>query len=264
MSGVRYDFSAEFKAQHEIQIAGPDDVQLTIRRAPNRYALALLSGPIRPARDSYLWSIHNGALRSLSQVWLEIPSIQSFDDGKSAFREPNHLGFRWPVLKDVQAGDQTEPAIFLMADGDQLLLGNSGDTPTLDWPNGDNSIIRRWRLSLKVTGLSEEWLSELDVQWTAGTKTLELMEYSPEARRMRNHQMNTAVPSTEQDQKPTLKRRPGRPTQISDDRKRRALSAKGGKARAQIIYDTKYPTAQQIKNVPSILRHYQRTHQESV
>jgi hypothetical protein len=164
MSGVRYDFSAEFKAQPEIQIAGPDDVQLTIRPAPNRYALALLSGSIRRARDSYLWSIHNGALRSVSQVWLEIPSVQSFDDRKSAFREPHNLGFRWPVLKDVRAGDQTEPAIFLMADflmadGDQLLLGNSGDTPTLYWPNGDNSIIRRGRLRC-VLGM----LSSLEVK----------------------------------------------------------------------------------------------------
>jgi hypothetical protein len=116
---------------------------------------------------------------------------------------------------------------------------------------------------LKVTGLSEEWLSELDVQWTPGTKTLELMEYSPEARRMRNRQMNSAVPSKEQDPKPTLKRGRGRPTQISDECKQRALSVKGGKARAQILYHTKYPTVQQIKNVPSILRHYQRTHQKS-
>jgi hypothetical protein len=51
-------------------------------------------------------------------------------------------------------------------------------------------------------------------------------------------------------------RKRGRPTEIPDDCKRRALAARGGKARAQILYGTKYPTAQQVKNVSSILKHY--------
>ncbi len=55
----------------------------------------------------------------------------------------------------------------------------------------------------------------------------------------------------------------GRPAVIPDDRKRQALRAKGGKARAQILYNTKYPTPQQIKNVRSILRHFEKTHQPS-
>lgn len=52
----------------------------------------------------------------------------------------------------------------------------------------------------------------------------------------------------------------GRPTEIPDERKRRALAARGGKARAKILYQTSYPTPQQVKNVPAILRHYKRTH----
>ncbi len=55
-----------------------------------------------------------------------------------------------------------------------------------------------------------------------------------------------------------LPRKRGRPTIIPDDRKRRALAVKGGKARAQILYNVKFPTPQQIKNVRSILRHFER------
>jgi hypothetical protein len=50
----------------------------------------------------------------------------------------------------------------------------------------------------------------------------------------------------------------GRPTEIPDERKQRALAVRGGKARAQILYATKYPTPQQVKNVSSILKHYRR------
>jgi hypothetical protein len=53
----------------------------------------------------------------------------------------------------------------------------------------------------------------------------------------------------------------GRPALIPADRKLKALSVQGGKARAQILYNTKYPTPQQIKNVRSILRHFEQTHQ---
>ena len=63
------------------------------------------------------------------------------------------------------------------------------------------------------------------------------------------------------DPKSVPRKKRGRPTTISDDRKRRALSVKGGKARAQILYNTRYPSPQQIKNVRSILRHFERTHQ---
>lgn len=54
----------------------------------------------------------------------------------------------------------------------------------------------------------------------------------------------------------------GRPTKFPVELKRKALSVKGGRARAQILYGVKFPTPQQIKNVPSILRHFLRTHQE--
>ena len=46
---------------------------------------------------------------------------------------------------------------------------------------------------------------------------------------------------------------------IPEERKRRALAIQGGKARAQILCATRYPTPQQKKNVSSILKHYLKT-----
>jgi hypothetical protein len=53
----------------------------------------------------------------------------------------------------------------------------------------------------------------------------------------------------------------GRPTEISDDLKEKALGVKGGKERAKILYQTRYPTVQQVKNVPTLLKHYSRKRQ---
>jgi len=58
--------------------------------------------------------------------------------------------------------------------------------------------------------------------------------------------------------KPPKKR--GRPTKIPDALKEKALKITGGKARAQTLYQTRYPTPQQKKNVSAILRHYKKSH----
>jgi len=50
----------------------------------------------------------------------------------------------------------------------------------------------------------------------------------------------------------------GRPTQISNELKEKALAVRGGKERAKILYQTQYPTVQQVKNVPTILKHFNR------
>jgi hypothetical protein len=57
---------------------------------------------------------------------------------------------------------------------------------------------------------------------------------------------------------PTVRKKRGRPVQIPDERKERALAVKGGKERAKIIYNTRYPTAQQKKNVSAILKNFSR------
>ena len=60
------------------------------------------------------------------------------------------------------------------------------------------------------------------------------------------------------------KRRRGRPTTIPDELKRKALAAKcegkSNKELAKILYTNTYPSPQQVKNVPSILRHFRKTH----
>ncbi len=53
-------------------------------------------------------------------------------------------------------------------------------------------------------------------------------------------------------------RKRGRPTTIPDDLKLKALQVQGNKARAAILYKTAYPNPQQVKNVRSILRHFER------
>jgi hypothetical protein len=54
----------------------------------------------------------------------------------------------------------------------------------------------------------------------------------------------------------TPRKKRGRPTKISDERKQRALAVRGVRARAQILYGCKYPTSQQKKNVFAILKNY--------
>jgi hypothetical protein len=164
------------RQNREIEIAGPDDVELVIGPAQQRFAVSIAPpSTIRPATDCQLWSIHNNGLRSLREIQLEISVTQSFDQKKGAFRELVNLDFRWPRLNNVGAGEWTEPAIFLRADGDHLRLWNSDATPILPWPNGDKSVERRWRLSMNVIGLSDEWPIELEVRWTPAAKTIEVM-----------------------------------------------------------------------------------------
>ena len=62
---------------------------------------------------------------------------------------------------------------------------------------------------------------------------------------------------------PAPRKSPGRPTTISIEQKRLALAAKKegktNKECAQILYDIRCPTQQQVKNVTSILRHFKKT-----
>jgi hypothetical protein len=60
---------------------------------------------------------------------------------------------------------------------------------------------------------------------------------------------------------PPQKKR-GRPIEIPDERKLRALNVSGNRERARILYNTRYPTPQQVKNVSAILRHFGRSRQQ--
>jgi hypothetical protein len=46
---------------------------------------------------------------------------------------------------------------------------------------------------------------------------------------------------------PPPRRKLGRPTEIPDELKQKALGVQGGKARAQILYQNRYPSSQQVK-----------------
>src|ERR1035441_3929867 len=67
-----------------------------------------------------------------------------------------------------------------------------------------------------------------------------------------------------QPDRPTSERRgPGRPAKFPEERKRQALEYKlaGGTNSqcAKLLYQTKRPSAQQVRNIPSILRNYRKT-----
>jgi hypothetical protein len=232
----------EPQRQHrEIEITGPDDVQLVIRPAPNRFSLGILSDSgVRPATDYQLWSIHNGALRSLPEIQLEISSAQSFDDKKSAFREPVNLGFQWPSIGNVGAGAWTEPDIFLRVDGDHIRL--SDKTAVLPWPNGDETRIRCWRLNMRVIGLSKDWPIEIDVRWTLGTQIIELMKYASDT-----------APG-----EPARKSR-GRKSRFSKQQLEKARQMKAAKKTnneiAKVLYGPN-PTDAQRRSVPTTLKHH--------
>jgi hypothetical protein len=147
--------------EQDIRLFGPDDVELLLC----------------PSADGYFWRILNGGLKKIQQVQLELSSVQTFDERKRAFRELVGVGFRWPVLGLVPAGDLSSADAFLSVATDRLRVWNSISSPFLPWPSGDPNPRRRWLLKLRVTGLSEHWPIELELQWTVGSKTIELRQF---------------------------------------------------------------------------------------
>lgn len=145
----------------DIRIRGPEDMELLIY----------------PSGDFYFWKLHNGGLDDISELRVGIEEVSTFNSKKQAFRKPVPLRFRWSRIEALPAGSVTKEAMFLRIKGDRLQLGNSDATPELAWPNGDQTAVRLWRLSMKVTGPSKEWPIELCLRWTVGAKNLELMQY---------------------------------------------------------------------------------------
>ncbi len=136
----------EFKLSEHVLIKGPDDVELVVERYPN----------------GYVWKIRNGSLQAIKQPGLEIVSTQSFDAKKLAFREPIASGVAW-VSRRLPAGEVTKSTILVRIEGDHLELGDTIGMHELSWPSGDAAIDRRWALTMRVIGLSQEWPLELDV-----------------------------------------------------------------------------------------------------
>jgi hypothetical protein len=245
-----------FRVKPEIQILGPDDVQLMIRPASNRYDATILSrsaehSVIRPSTDCFLWVIQNHSLRALPEMGLEITAVQTFDARKSAFREPVNIGFRWPVIRQLGAGERTNPLLFLVIDGDHLRLSTADGTPVLRWPSGDESAIRRLRLRMNVTGLSEEWPIELDLRWTPETRTLELAQDRTGAFGVRG-----VAPETPESKTPRPRGRKRKFTKEQLDRANQMkLKKKPNQEIAKVLYGLA-PTDAQRRSVPTILKHH--------
>ena len=162
-SDATHEANSTSPAKTSISISGPDDWELQIQ----------------PSGTAYVWQIHNGSLRAARDLRLEITSVESFDAGKRSFREPTASTFRWPVIRDVPAGFFTAPVIFVRFEGNQLGFWNAVGKHLLTWPTGDPSPTHRWRLGMKITGLPSAWLIQLDMIWTLGTHTIDLIEYTP-------------------------------------------------------------------------------------
>ncbi len=124
--------------------------------------------------------------------------------------------------------------------------------------NSDDAVIKRDTAHL-MESITEELSANIDCERAA--LRLVALEWVVRGRGDSEGTIEEAQRSSDENPAPRKKR--GRPTVIPDDRKRKALSVKGGKKRAQILYDTRYPSQQQIKNVRSILRHFERTHRHS-
>jgi len=154
------ELAASEAYRQELVIPGPHDLELRIS----------------PSGDVYVYKIWNGGLRSLGQLRLEMVSVQSFDARRLAWREPIVFKVQWPTIRTLPAGDETNSSIFIRFEGDHLGFGDLTGSHLLRWPIGDQSTVRRWLLSMSVVGLSKEWPIELDLRWTVGTKTIELMQ----------------------------------------------------------------------------------------
>ena len=100
---------------------------------------------------------------------------------------------------------------------------------------------------------------ELFEYWKTNPPTHELLATAMQALGVKDRTGGIQQPPTPDngEPRPNPRRHRGRPQKIADALKERALLAKGGTARARILYETKYPTPQQVKNVSSILKHHQ-------
>jgi hypothetical protein len=66
----------------------------------------------------------------------------------------------------------------------------------------------------------------------------------------------TVSPAVAATAPPSPKRKRGRPAEISNESKQQAAAATGNRTKAEILYGTKHPSKQQVKNVSAIMRHY--------
>jgi len=131
---------------------------------------------IEPYSDGYTWRINNDGLSKMERIRISVSGVQSFHAGKGAFREPQPCDVPWPAIVEIEPGGLSKREIFITFESDCLRLGRASRMGVLGWPSGDERPTQRWLLHTRVTGLSQEWQFELNVTWTRGTRTIDLLD----------------------------------------------------------------------------------------
>ena len=139
-----------------LRISGPDDCYFLIEPYP----------------DGYTWRLHNDGLFAVKKIQPSIAAVQSFHAGKRAFRERESCDAQMPAILELKPGHDSKSEIFVTLDGDKLQLGQLQRRGSLVWPSGDEHPEQRWLVHVKVTGLSTDWLFDVELEWTFGTKRI--------------------------------------------------------------------------------------------
>jgi hypothetical protein len=130
--------------------------------------------------------------------------------------------------------------------------------PELPYDDSDFSELRAKRLISFTTVARNVWRGRLnDLGIEIAQAHGEPISVSPQATGAEvSGALNSSSPKT------ATKKKRGRPQKIPDERKAAASRLKlgGGSnlAAAKVIYDKQYPTTQEVKNVPAILRNFQK------
>lgn len=152
----------------------------TSAASPNGFGLQIfkITGPddcyflIEPYPDGYTWRLRNDGLFAVKKIQPSIAAVQSFHAGKRAFREPDSCNAQIPPILELKPGHDSKSEIFVTLDGDKLQLGQLQRRGSLVWPSGDEHPEQRWLVHVKVSGLSTDWLFDVELEWTFGTKRI--------------------------------------------------------------------------------------------
>jgi len=145
----------------KLTIHGPDGVDFLVYPSDGRYLCKFRNGP--------------SVLKSLQVI---ISTRRSFDAAGLLWRDAVPFsGMMGPTRSPTEPGEFTQEFNFAVAVDGALRIGDHSAS-ILRWPSGDPSQINRWRIGMRVKGLSKEWPIDLCLRWVPGTNNLGLMEYS--------------------------------------------------------------------------------------
>jgi hypothetical protein len=148
---------------NDLILPGPADLTFYIYQKPHCYA----------------YHIFNSSLYPIETLRLSVTGLRTFDQKKSAYRQPVTVTFKWPDAINIGAGYFTPPMILFWLDIQSFGFGDNIQNNELPWPNGDVGPIREWQLDLRIEGPEVDWQFQLDVRWAIETRTLEIFSVSP-------------------------------------------------------------------------------------